>query len=142
MIKIIAIIGFLIFLMVVVPLVFFFPLLGAGRFMLSLPKEKDKMSLTIVSTVSILWTLMVYSIYPSIGSQNVLCGMVLLLFGVHFACKGIRDQGGYKEKTLRGKQIEFLNMAISEPWKTRYHWGSILQAIVILYSIVLQIIEK
>jgi len=41
MVKIIAIIGFLICLMVVVPLVIFLPTLGIGRFMLASSNEKE-----------------------------------------------------------------------------------------------------
>ena len=144
MMKLVILIIAIFFVMSLIPVIFAIPLIVIGKFssffMDASINKKDRISLAIALLVSILLALKTY-ISPSIDAQIILCAIVFLSFSFHFASKEIRHQGGFKTKGIFDQRYEYFAKGFIGAWKTKYHWGTMIQSVSILYGIILQIIE-
>ena len=71
-------------------------------------------------------------------SLSTLVAFIAVLFHVYFGIRGVKNQGGTTtEEDLTGQKVEYFLMGFTEPWRTPFSWGGVLQVILILALIFL-----
>lgn len=70
-------------------------------------------------------------------SLATLVAFSAVIFHVYFGIRGVKSQGGSKEEGLTGQKVEYFLLGFTEPWKTPFCWGGIMQLILILGIILL-----
>ena len=129
--------------LLVVPIVLAIPLVIFGkisnRWLESSIEKKNKMSLYICLSIIIFCFAHIFFDIDNYTKRSFLAGIIFLVTGLHFSTVVIRNQGGYKKKTLSGRKYEAFNAGIKGAWQAKYHWGTIVQILSITDFIFVQI---
>ena len=64
--------------------------------------------------------------------------LLFLVFEFYFMLRRLKRVGGFKGKRLIDEKGEAFFHAILGPWETKYHWGGIVQLILLFLIIYLQ----
>jgi hypothetical protein len=70
---------------------------------------------------------------------HILTALSFFFFCLVFGYRGYEKMGD-KSRNIFGQKGEFLYFIITTPWKTKYHWGGIVQLILFFLLIIFQII--
>jgi hypothetical protein len=100
--------------------------------------KKDRISLCICLCIILFCIVKIALAVGDKSKQNIFNGIILLALAFHFSAKEIRQQGGYKAKSISGRQSEALSFSISGAWRSRYHWGAVAELIVLIFCIYTQ----
>jgi hypothetical protein len=92
-------------------------------------EKKNRMSLYLcVGTIILCVCFILLDLYNS-HRRSFLSAVIYFAVSFHFSAKKIRDQGGFKDKTISGGQSEAFKASITGAWHSKYHWGTIVQVL-------------
>jgi hypothetical protein len=69
-------------------------------------------------------------------NTHLIITILFLFYCIAFAIKG--KKRNHSQKSLLGEKRYFLKLTITEPWKTKYRWGGIIQLVLFALIIGLQ----
>lgn len=130
-----SIVGFSLF----VPILFVIPLFVLGKLMsyfadASSPK-REKFSLQVFMVAFICCSLKTL-FFSDINQEKVIFTVICFLVSpFYFANKQIAEQGGFKSRGIQSQQTEYFVAYFKGGWNTKYHWGTIVQSLIVLYAI-------
>jgi hypothetical protein len=92
-------------------------------------EKKNRMSLYLCVGIIILCLCFILFDLSNSYKRIFLSAVINVTVGFHFSAKTIRNQGGFKRKTLTGQRHEAFVASITGPWHSKYHWGTIVQVL-------------
>jgi len=127
------------------PVLFAIPLVIFGRsanwWLEATHTQKDKISHIIFNVILVGCTIRLLINYNNPESMLVSVAIIFLTSSIYFGGKQVREQGGFKRKTLQGQKNEAVEVLIKGAWRTKYHWGTILQIVTVIGCVILQIAD-
>ncbi|MBF0286974.1 MAG: hypothetical protein HQM14_04080 [SAR324 cluster bacterium] len=72
-------------------------------------------------------------------NQLLFTGIAFALLLVYFGLAEVKSRGGYQSKATNEQKIEIFRLSVIRAWNTKYHWGIILEAVLLVYIIYIQI---
>jgi len=67
---------------------------------------------------------------------DILLMAIFFIYEIYFIKRAIKQKSLDSEKSIQRIQIIVFTYAVTEPWKTRYCWGGIVQLFLFIMAVV------
>ncbi|MCJ7600506.1 MAG: hypothetical protein MUO63_03280 [Desulfobulbaceae bacterium] len=95
--------------------------------------EKNKISIKILISVIACSLAYIGLNFDNPQSLELPVFFTFMATYLHFSFVGLRNKGGYDSKMLADQKVESFLLGFSQAWKSKYHWGTMLQLICLIY---------
>ena len=72
------------------------------------------------------------------GNTHFFISVLFVLYEFVFVFRGLKKRGGFVHRHHGMQKHEVFTHMVVEPWKTKFHWGGIVQLILVFLVIALQ----